>query len=130
MKLIKFKTEEIDIPDRYDRPYFRTIEYEGIKPLSIYDENLTTMPLQDGKKVDYEMIVLQDGKKEWRYYVNFEEARLVMPILEGIVNNQVKDIRKINTELRVELAMATDEIKYYKKLWFIRLHEWILKRFK
>jgi hypothetical protein len=85
------------------------------------------MSMENVKEVDYERILLRDGNKKWEFYVNFEEAKLVMPLLEGIVNSQTKDIKRKNIYLEVQRAQLIDEVKFYKGLWFVKLYFWIKK---
>ena len=131
MKLIKFQVQNIEVPHDWERPYYRTLEREGMNRLvSIYDESVTTMSMKNVKEVDYEMVYLRDGEKRWKFYVNFEEAKLAMPLLEGIVNNQTKKIKKENIDLKVQRAQLIDGVKYYENLWFVRFHSWIKKLIK
>ena len=129
MKLIKFVEQNIAVPNEWNKPYYRTLEHEGLKdPIGIYDESITTMPLQNAKTVDYEMVMLRDGKKEWRFYVNFEEAKLVLPMLEGIVNNQTRKIRKENMDLTMLNMQLQSVVKKYRSYWFNRFWSWLKER--
>ena len=129
MKLIKFQVQNIEVPDDWRRPYYRTLEWEGMNdPVSIYDESITTMPMRNAKTVDYELVYIKDyrhdGKaiKEWKFYVNFEEAKIAMPLLEGIVNNQTKELKREKRELEVQRERLIGEVRFYEGLWIVRLY--------
>lgn len=127
MKLIKFQVQNVSVPNEWNKPYYSTLEHDGLKnPIGIADESITTMPMpmMDVKRVDYELIILRDAQNRvHRYYVNFEKASHVMPILEGIVQTKTKELEKKNMESEFRLARVAAELKYYKNLWFVKLYE-------
>lgn len=126
MKLIKFQVQDISVPDEWDRPYYRTLEYgDRGKAIGIMDESITTMPMIESKKVDYELVWLRDGKKDYKFYVNFEQAKLAIPFLEGVVGIQVSSLKKENVNLNITISQLQGKVRRYESLWFIRFHNWI-----
>jgi hypothetical protein len=126
-KLITFEVEEINLPD--NRPYIKRVYPSGAPySLSLDDPRLTYADMVNVEEKIFERIELRDPanpSKNAFYFINFEDANEAMPILKGLVDSQVRTIRKENIDLRVQVAMLSDQVKYYRSFWFNRLWRWI-----
>jgi len=130
MKLITFDTEEIAVPK--GKPYIRRLYADGYNTSFSSEEIEPPFSERHITEKIFEKIILreeQSGKYK-EYYVNFEDASLVMPLLEGIVNNQTEGLQKKNNDLKIKVAKLNDLLDEYEEMWFIKVRNFVIKLLK
>lgn len=128
--IIEFKKEVIEV----NRPWFQRIIREPIR-----DFREATSPLADygeGRQI-FEVIqfsYLDKNKErvEENYFVNYEDMKLAMPIVEGMVQARTRELRRQLDDNRENSQRYIDSLQQQlnkaRKFWLYRFWYWSKKQ--
>lgn len=107
--------------------------YETKNRLRTIDE-MANMKLADTVDVVtkiYKRIVIVDGKGHREYfYANYDDAEKVLPIINSLVQDEVRDLRDKNFSLSYALNATENELYKYKARLYNKIIDSILRLFR
>jgi len=127
--IIEFKKEVIEV----DKPWYTRI----VRRQLVRDDMLASPFIGEGRQ-EFEVIQLSyldenHQRVTENYFVNYEDLKIAMPIVEGMVQAKTKELNRQLRDLQVNYAKLIDksgqlqrDLNQMRRFWFNRLWHWIL----
>jgi len=107
-RIVNFTFEDVVVPTL--QPVLSRFLMEGLSRRSVWES--PDVPMTNYGRKEYEGLRFNDGLgNQVVYYFNFDDVKLAMPLIEGIINSRLTELQNRVYELQQSSAIIKDKFE-------------------